>query len=80
MVGPALDRMKGGRRMMLIGSSIGRAIVCAIMIRDVDTLLLFPEAFLLLVCSKSYAVSKAALVPTVVHNDDELLEANGSSR
>jgi Major Facilitator Superfamily len=76
MVGPALDRMKGGRRMMLIASSIGRAIVCAIMIRDVDTLLLFPEAFLLLVCSKSYSVSKAALVPTVVHNDDELLEAN----
>jgi len=76
MVGPALDRMKGGRRMLLIASSVGRAVVCAIMIRDVDTLLLFPEAFLLLVCSKSYAVSKAALVPTVVHNDDELLEAN----
>ena len=76
MVGPALDRMKGGRRMVLLGSAIGRAVVCAIMIRDVDTLLLFPEAFLLLVFSKSYAVSKAALVPTVVHNDDELLEAN----
>ncbi len=76
MVGPALDRMKGGRRMMLLASSIGRAVVCAVMIRDVDTLLLFPEAFLLLVCSKSYAVSKAALVPTVVRSDDELLEAN----
>ena len=76
MVGPALDRMKGGRRMVMLASSIGRAVVCAIMIRDVDTLLLFPEAFLLLVFSKSYAISKAALVPTVVHNDDELLEAN----
>ena len=76
MVGPALDRMRGGRRLMLIASSIGRAVVCAIMIRDVDTLLLFPEAFLLLVCSKSYAVSKAALVPTVVRSDEELLEAN----
>jgi hypothetical protein len=76
MVGPALDRMRGGRRMVMIASAVGRAVVCAIMIRDVDTLLLFPEAFLLLVFSKSYAISKAALVPTVVHNDDELLEAN----
>jgi hypothetical protein len=76
MVGPALDRMRGGRRMMLLVSSIGRAIVCAVMIRDVDTLLLFPEAFLLLVFSRSYAVSKAALVPTVVRSDEELLEAN----
>jgi predicted MFS family arabinose efflux permease len=46
------------------------------MIREVDSLLLFPLAFLLLVMSKSYAVSKAALVPTVVRSDDELLEAN----
>ena len=76
MVGPALDRMKGGRRLVMLASAVGRAVVCAIMIRDVDTLLLFPEAFLLLVFSKSYAISKAALVPTVVHNDDELLEAN----
>jgi predicted MFS family arabinose efflux permease len=76
MVGPALDRMKGGRRMLLIASAVGRAVVCAIMIRDVDTLLLFPEAFLLLVFSKSYSISKAALVPSVVHNDSELLEAN----
>ena len=76
MVGPALDRMKGGRRMVMLASAVGRAVVCAIMIRDVDTLLLFPEAFLLLVFSKSYAISKAALVPTVVNNDDELLEAN----
>ena len=76
MVGPALDRMKGGRRIILIGSAIGRAVVCALMIRDVDSLLLFPLAFLLLVMSKSYSISKAALVPTVVRTDDELLEAN----
>lgn len=76
MVGPALDRMKGGRRIVMLGSAIGRAVVCALMIREVDSLLLFPLAFLLLVMSKSYAVSKAALVPTVVRSDDELLEAN----
>jgi hypothetical protein len=46
------------------------------MIDDVDSLLLFPEAFALLVLSKAYHVAKSALVPTVVRSDEELVEAN----
>ncbi len=76
LVGPALDRMPGGRRWMVVGSSLLRALVCALMIRDVDSLLLFPEAFVLLVLSKSHQVAKSALVPTTVHSDEELVEAN----
>ena len=76
LVGPALDRAAGGRRWILIGASALRCVVCALMIRDVDSLLLFPEAFALLVVSKSHQVAKSALVPSTVHSDEELVEAN----
>ncbi len=46
------------------------------MIGHLDSLLLFPEAFVVLVLSKSYHVAKSAIVPTVVESDDELVEAN----
>jgi hypothetical protein len=76
VLGPALDRMKGGRRLMVLISCSGRAIVSALLILHIDSLLLFPEAFCFLVLQKAYTVSKSALVPTVVANDAELVEAN----
>ena len=76
LVGPALDRAAGGRRWMVIGSSGLRAFVCLLMVRDVDSLLLFPEAFVLLVLAKSYHVAKSTLVPTVVRSHEGLVEAN----
>jgi hypothetical protein len=76
VLGPALDRMQGGRRLMVLISCSGRAIVAALLILHIDSLLLFPEAFLFLVLQKAYTVSKSALVPTVVASDAELVEAN----
>lgn len=78
LIGPAMDRAKGGRRWMLVGSTVGRAVVAVAMIASAgsNSLLLFPEAFLMLVFAKSYSVAKAAIVPTVVHSDAELVEAN----
>ena len=77
-IGPAMDRAKGGRRWMLIGSTVGRCLVALLMISSVgsDSLLLFPEAFAMLVLAKSYSVAKAAIVPTVVQGDHALVEAN----
>jgi len=77
-IGPVMDRAKGGRRWMLVGSTAGRAVVALAMIASAgsDSLLLFPEAFLMLVFAKSYSVAKAAIVPTVVHSDSALVEAN----
>jgi hypothetical protein len=76
LIGPALDRMKGGRRFMVIGSNALRALLCVMLIRDFDSMLLFPEAFAVLVLQKSYHVAKSAIVPTVVRSDAELVEAN----
>ncbi|MGH9233795.1 MAG: MFS transporter, partial [Acidimicrobiales bacterium] len=76
LIGPALDRARGGRRFMVIGANALRAVICVLMIRDIDGLLLFPEAFAVLVLAKSYHVAKSAIVPTVVSSDAELVEAN----
>ena len=76
LIGPALDRMVGGRRMMVVIVGVGRAIAAALMVLHLRSLLLFPEAFASLVLSKAYAVSKSALVPTVVSGEEELVEAN----
>jgi hypothetical protein len=76
LIGPTLDRVRGGRRGMVIVANALRALLAILMIRDIDSLLLFPEAFAVLVLSKSYHVAKSAIVPTVVRSDDELIEAN----
>jgi hypothetical protein len=76
LIGPALDRARGGRRLMVIGSNGLRAVICVMMIGDLDSMLLFPEAFAVLVLAKGYHVAKSAIVPTVVRSDAELVEAN----
>ena len=43
---------------------------------NADSLLLFPLAFVAMVAQKTYAISKSALVPTVVRTEEELVEAN----
>ncbi|MEX2292354.1 MAG: MFS transporter [Acidimicrobiales bacterium] len=75
-IGPVLDRSRGGRRWMVVGAHGGRALVCLVMLNDLQSLLLFPEAFTVLALGKAYGVARSALVPTVVHNDAELVEAN----
>jgi hypothetical protein len=77
-LGPVLDRRRSGRRTMVIVSNAGRAVICALMGRHINGLLLFPEAFAVLVLSKSYLVTKSALVPATVGGggEGELVEAN----
>lgn len=76
LIGPALDRMRGGRRLMIILTMAARAGLMVLMIRNIDTVWLFPIAFAQLVLGKTYSVAKAATVPTTVSNDDELVEKN----
>ena len=76
LLGPAIDRARGGRRGMIIGSLIARVVIAFFMARHIDSLLLFPEAFAMLVLQKAYGVSRTALVPAVVPREEELIEAN----
>ena len=76
LIGPAIDRIKGGRRMMIIVTTIGRALLALLIIQHVDTLLLFPEIFGVLVLQKGYSVAKSAVVPRLVASDEDLVGAN----
>jgi hypothetical protein len=62
-LGPLIDRSRGARRAMVVTSAVGRAALCPFIARDIHSVLLFPEAFLMLVLSKVYLVTKGALVP-----------------
>jgi hypothetical protein len=75
-IGPVLDRSHGGRRWMMVGAHGARGLVCFVMLNDLDSWLLFPEAFTVLALGKAYGVARSAVVPTVVRTDAELVEAN----
>ncbi len=76
VLGPFLDRTRGGRRLMVAASMGGRAILCMLMANKVNSPLLYPLAFGALVLSKGQSVAKSALVPAVVDSRDELVLAN----
>ncbi len=66
LLGPLIDRSKGARRATAVAAAVGRAILCPFMAADIKSLLLFPEAFLVLVFSKLYLVTRGALVPEMM--------------
>ena len=81
ILGPALDHRRSGRRVILVGSMIGRAVLAVLMARWVSApsptgLLIYPLAFLILVLAKGYTVTKSALVPALVGREDQLVRAN----
>ena len=81
VLGPALDRMKGGRRLFLISSAAGRALLCMALAMYIskpapEGLLVYPLAFGVLVLQKGSAIAKSALVPALVNDDAELVTAN----
>lgn len=76
LIGPAIDRLRGGRRMMIIATAFGRAVLASSLITHIETLWLFPLAFGLLVLQKGYLVAKSAVVPELVRSDQDLVLAN----
>ena len=78
-LGPLIDRSRGARRGMVVASALGRAALCPFLARDIHSLLLFPEAFAMLVLSKVYLVTKGALVPEMAALGmmDEISETEG---
>lgn len=76
LVGPFIDRVRGGQRMVVIWVGILRATVLVGMASTLDSLTLFPLAFAALVLGKTYSIAKSAIVPTTVNDDSALVEAN----
>jgi hypothetical protein len=76
LIGPMVDRISGGRRMVVRLTAFARMLLYGLIAFHADDLWLYPLVFAVLVAQKTYAVSKSALVPAVVRNETELVEAN----
>ena len=76
LIGPALDRIAGGRRAAILAVATCRVGLCLLMVAVIDNLALFPVVFASLVLQKTYVVCKSALVPSVVRSERDLVEAN----
>lgn len=76
-IGPIIDRVPGGRRFTVFLVNLLRCVTVLLMISRLDSMTLFPLAFISLILSRTYAVSKTALVPTLVPNEQALVAANG---
>ena len=69
ILGPLIDRSANGRRILVAISAGLRALLCWSMATHLDSLWLFPEAFLVLISSKLYVVTRGALVPEMARTD-----------
>lgn len=78
LIGPVMDRVRGGHRAIIVASMGARAVLGLLLAWSIatDRWSLFPTAFAMLVAGKTYQVARAAVVPTVVSGDHELIEAN----
>jgi len=81
LLGPIIDRSRGARRATVVASSASRAAVALVLAGHLGGPLLYPLAFIMLVLSKVYLVTKGSLVPLVVAaserpGGDELATAN----
>ncbi|WP_307848579.1 MFS transporter [Microbispora oryzae] len=78
-VGPVLDRLRSGRRYIMAGTLLARGLLCwgmAGAVHSSDAITLFPSALAVLVLSKAYNVSRAAIMPSVLPADIPLVTAN----
>jgi MFS transporter len=76
VIGPALDRLRRGRRWALAASLAGRAVLAVLMAAHYDDLALYPAALGVLVLSKAFTVLRAAVVPRVLPAALSLTSAN----
>jgi MFS family permease len=70
LLGPLIDRAAGGRRVLVAAAAGVRVLVCWLMSGYLTSLWLFPLAFVVLVSSKLYGVTRGALVPEMARRDE----------
>ncbi len=76
LVGPFIDRRRGGRRLTILASCAGRAGICLLLAPHVDSLAIYPAAFIMLVLSKAYGIARSALVPSLAAGQGSLVAVN----
>jgi MFS family permease len=76
LLGRLLDGRRGASRAAMAGALLLRAVLAWEAAPRLDSLLLFPLAFGLLVCSRVHGISRSALVPDLVGTGRELVPIN----
>jgi hypothetical protein len=78
VIGPLLDRSRGGRRWALTGLFAGRVLLAAGLAGTVtrSSLWLYPLAFGVLIFSRAYGVGRSAMVPRLLPPAIGLVRAN----
>jgi hypothetical protein len=76
MLGAILSRYPVAYRYGLVASSGFRGLTALLLAGEIDSLLLYPLAFALLVFSRLFAISKASLLPIALRGPTTLVAAN----
>lgn len=76
LIGPALDRIRTGRRLALSLTFAGRVVLAAVLLQNFNSWMLYPAALGMLVLSKSYGVLKSSVTPRVAPAALDLVRAN----
>jgi MFS family permease len=79
LLGRLLDGRSGAGRLALAAAMALRAALAALAVTRTESLLLYPLAFGLLVCSRAHGISRTAMVPELLGPDDQrdLVAVNG---
>jgi hypothetical protein len=78
-IGPMLDRVRQGRKFILIGTVLARGLLCwgmAGAVQHNDSLTLLPAAFGVLLLQKAYGVTRASVTPRLLPSEITLVTAN----
>ena len=76
VIGPALDRLRSGRRLTVSLTFTLRAVLAVVLVLNFDTWLLYPLALGMLVLSKTFGVVKASITPHVLPPALDLVRTN----
>ena len=79
IIGPMLDRVRDGRRYIMLGTLLARGLLCwgmAGAAQHNDTVTLLPAAFGVLVLQKAYGVTRSAVTPRLLPAKITLVSAN----
>ncbi len=76
VLGRVLDRTPVATRAMLVAAALGRALFAVATLGQLDSLWLFPMAFMLLVLSRVHGITRNALLPLALDTPQALVAAN----
>lgn len=77
VVGPALDRIRAGSRVVVICSHLARAVFALLLASSLLSLAFYPLVFGILLSRKAYALAKTAMVAQLAPERTELVTASG---